>query len=234
MFNTGNAARPYRAKVTDFGCAVFLDDSQVDEVPPHGTRFWSSPEQDMSLSVRRELLHRVDVFTLGLVILAVLTSNHSTSAFEYLQSQRVDGPPARNNQMDSGYFKRWGSLTMSSLMMLNCWSNMFVSERSSIKDHAVSQTELLDAETLLPYSLLWTEQWGSIMFQSLEGDIADRNITVRDIVSVLEGINVSVELHGQRDHVRLNNHEIVTPTAMRECLGFVLGEQYHQPWRCKI
>lgn len=222
MFSTGNAVRPYNARITDFGCAIFLDDSEADEVPPPGTRFWSSPEQSMSLKVKRELLPRVDVFTLGLVMLAVVTSNHSTDALEYLTTQKTS---AWLSQSDFEQYKRRGSLAISSLAMFNRWSNIFVTPRSLSRVQAVLHKESLDTENLLPYSLLWTVQWASMMFQSLEGDIADRTISVREIVSVLEGINVSVELHGQREHVRLDAHEVVTHQDMHVSLCKFLDEE---------
>ncbi|KAF2798805.1 ankyrin [Melanomma pulvis-pyrius CBS 109.77] len=227
MFPTGDPLRPYRAKIADFGCAILLDDLDSATCPPPGTRFWNPPEQLTSELVAKDELHRIDVFSLGLVVLAILTSNQSTKTWEYLRNETNNGPPTRNQHMGMDYFKRWGSLAMSSILILERYANLTVTERSSVKDRnePYLSPQFLDDETLLPYSQKWNEQAVSIIFQSLQGDIASRSITAREIASVLEGINVSVEINGQRDHVRVDLHEVINSSSTQVRLSYILENE---------
>ncbi|CAO2654553.1 Nn.00g112860.m01.CDS01 [Neocucurbitaria sp. VM-36] len=211
IFSTADPKRPYKAKIADFGCAIMLDDIETSTRPPPGTRFWNPPEQLNGDLVHKDMLHRVDVFTLALVILTVLTSSQSTNTLMHISNREAFMFPRREQQMGFDYFKRWGSLVMSGLMILERFSNLTVTQRSSIKatpQERLIPAHLLDDDNWLDYSEQWNKHISSVLFRALQGGISDRDASVRDIASVLEAILVSVEVWGQRNHVRADLHEV--------------------------
>ncbi|KAF2021703.1 ankyrin [Aaosphaeria arxii CBS 175.79] len=232
VFPTNDVQRPYRAKIADFGCAILLDDVDSSSIPPQGTRFWNPPEQLDLKNVAKEDLHKIDVFSLGLVLLGILTSDQSTRALTYIQSQKSNGPPVANTSMGLDYFKRWGSLSLSAVMILERFSNLTVTQRSSVKEPGTSYfpPHLLDDETLTNYSTRWNEQAASIVFQALQGDISRRSVSVRKIVCVLEGINTSVEIHGQRDHIRVDLGQVVSSESTTVQTTFVMEVTMARAW----
>ncbi|KAF2007988.1 ankyrin [Amniculicola lignicola CBS 123094] len=227
VFPTGNPLRPFKAKIADFGCAILLDDIEVDTIPPPGTRFWCPPEQLEGRSIAKDELYRIDIFSLGLVILAIMTSNESTNLLLHLQAQRVMRPAGKNLHMGLDYFKRWGSLVMTGPMILERYSHLTVTERSSVKDprKRYLPPELLDDDNCLNYSERWNAQATSFMYQALKGDIADRDITAREIASTLEGINISAEYNGQREHRRVDLDEVKTANGNTVSMSFVLEHE---------
>ncbi|KAF1841209.1 uncharacterized protein K460DRAFT_421020 [Cucurbitaria berberidis CBS 394.84] len=225
MFPTMDPKRPYKAKIADFGCAIMLDDVETATRPPPGTRFWNPPEQLSGDLVDKDELHRVDVFTLALVILAVLTSNRSTNTLMHIHSQQAPPFPTMEHQMGFDYFKKWGSLALSGIMILERFSNLTVTQRSSIKADPLERLiplHLLDDDNWLDYSEQWNKQIASVMFRALQGGVSDRDASVRDIASVLEAILFSVEVWGQRDHVRMDLDEVTSSAGTRISMTYIL------------
>lgn len=106
IFREDSAASPVVPKIIDFDIAILHQDAPEFILVPEGTRIWSSPEQMARRSIHRDDLFKIDIFSLGLLLCNLLTSNTLNRFLHYIARQR--GYSARRVAHEFQAFKHAG------------------------------------------------------------------------------------------------------------------------------
>ncbi|KAL2132942.1 hypothetical protein VTI74DRAFT_3132 [Chaetomium olivicolor] len=91
VFRQDDPESPFVPKIIDFNIAVLSQDVP-DRVPlPAGTGPWDSPEQMMSTFISKVDLPKVDIYSLGMLMLNILTVDCLRMILEYIAARGVCG-----------------------------------------------------------------------------------------------------------------------------------------------
>jgi serine/threonine protein kinase len=113
---------PVIAKLIDFDNAVLYQDAPEQIMPPKGTPLWSSPEQlEDQGQINKDSLFRIDVFSLGMVLLNLLTSNF---LYQYIDTFGREGAEKITLGMTLHQFKRTGTLAINARTLLLKFANI--------------------------------------------------------------------------------------------------------------
>ncbi|OAA55765.1 Protein kinase-like domain protein [Cordyceps fumosorosea ARSEF 2679] len=194
------------AKIIDFNIAVLFQDAP-DRVPlPAGTSPWNSPEQMTSTFIYKGDLPKVDVYSLGVLLLNILTVDCLNTILNFIATGGIEGQTLLD-------FKLSGALALNSGSLLG--------EFGLVSGPEVYTTHVGD------FRRCWAKS-SLLLFGALDGDLRHRTGSVAQIVDELARINKDAEEYGLRDYTNRDLH-IVARAA--ETLQMVTnpGEQ-----RCQV
>jgi serine/threonine protein kinase len=93
--------RGYTAKIADFGAAILLGETTLPCRKPIGTILYSAPEcYDHGVAFGREELFKTDIFSLGIVLSALIQGMYVLEELKKLQDSRLESLK-REGQLDN-------------------------------------------------------------------------------------------------------------------------------------
>jgi serine/threonine protein kinase len=192
VFRQDDTTCPIIPKLIDFDLAILHQDAPDRVTPPQGTKVWNSPEQaDDRDAIQKNDLFKIDIFSLAMVLLNLLTSNFLSryiSAFGNPGSERLTGG------LTVQQFKRTGSLAMNASNFLKDFANISGPEGSNDEFSA--------------FRVLWMRA-AKILTRALDGDFRHRiNSAVeieRELQRLLEDVKDAELLDYHNEEVAISS-----------------------------
>lgn len=185
VFRQDDPECPFVPKIIDFNIAIMFQDVLQETVPlPEGTSPWNSPEQMTSTFIPKELLPKVDVYSLGVLILNILTVDSAKLLLDLIAIRGVQG-------LSLLEFKRSGSLALNAGGFLGHYG-------------LVSGPEG-DISDFPDFRRCWTRA-NLLLCGALDGDLQDRTNSVAEVADALQGICTDAREHNLRGYTNPNLH----------------------------
>jgi serine/threonine protein kinase len=204
IFGQDDKMCPVVPKIIDFDIAVLHQDVEAYINPPRGTELWRSPEQrDNHKLLHRDDLFKIDVFSLGLVLLNLFTSNFLSCLMTGFDL------PAMQAHLRCGLlaeFKSSGNLACSVLMLLSEFANISGPEGSN--------------DVHVRFRLLWYRAT-RILVKCLRGNLKSRLWNILEVVEELEKLLDEVQ---QLNLLSYTNPEVKADGSHKGSLRIVSHE----------
>lgn len=190
VFGQDDPACPFVPKIIDFNIAILFQDAP-DRVPlPAGTSPWNSPEQMTSTFISKGDLPKVDVYSLGILILDILTIGSSKILLDYIAARGAHGVSLLD-------FKLSSSLALNAVFFLASFG-------------LVSRPEG-DNTNFAAFQGCWMRA-SLLICESLDGDLQCRTGSVSQIVDELGRLRADARGQGLLGYANPNLH-IATSSA---------------------
>lgn len=194
---------PVVPKLIDFDLAILYQDMPERVLPPQGTRAWNSPEQTINrIPLEKDNLFRIDIFSLGMVLMNLLTSNFLSKFISQLENPILSHA---TGGLDVEKIKRSGGLAMNALTFLKEYAN-------------ISGPESNDS-----FREVWMRA-AKLLTRALDGDIQHRAGSAveieRELQTILEVITDSKLLDYHNEEVSLSNSrdgKLIAPPGKTPC-----------------
>ncbi|KAK1832866.1 hypothetical protein QBC39DRAFT_64619 [Podospora conica] len=184
IFPPSNRETRFLPKIIDFNIAV-LDQDVSDKVPlPAGTSLWNSPEQMSRLFIPRSELPRVDVFSLGVVLLHILTAGIAGPLLEFTAACGA-------RDVSLADFKQSGSLAMVAADILGRFGLISGPD----DDHPIDYAG---------FGRCWVRA-SILLCEVLDGSLQHRTTSAAGVVHVLQEVCSEAREHDLRSY---NNPQI--------------------------
>jgi len=180
VFRRSDPQSPFILKIIDFNIAVVSQDVPETTLLPQGTPPWNSPEQMVNTVIARTDLPKVDIYSLGTLLLHILTAGQSITLVSFIAARGVHGVALEE-------FKRSGALALNVLEYLSLFGQ--VSGPKGDNSYFANFRQCWVRATLL-------------IAGALAGDLRDRTGSAAQLVDDMERLCNLVEecdLRGYRD-----------------------------------
>jgi serine/threonine protein kinase len=184
IFRQDDPGCPFVPKIIDFNIAVIFQDAPDRAPLPAGTIPWNSPEQMTETFICNGDLPKVDIYSLGLLILDILTLGRLKSSLDSVTARGVRGVSLLD-------FKQSGSLALNAANFLGSFG--LVSGRNG------------DKWNFPRFGGCWMRA-SLLVCEALDGDLGHRTASVSQIVDGLETLRVAASEHGLLGYTNRNLH----------------------------
>jgi serine/threonine protein kinase len=178
VFRQSNPQSPFILKIIDFNIAIVAQDVSENVPLPEGTPPWNSPEQMVNTMISRADLPKVDIYSLGTLLLHILTAGQSITLISFIAARGVQG-------LSLTEFKQSGALALNVLNYLDKFGQVSGPEG--------------DNTYFANFRHCWIRATLMIC-GTLAGDLRDRTGSVAKVVDDMEKLCVVAQEYGLRDY----------------------------------
>jgi serine/threonine protein kinase len=218
VFRQDDPECPFIPKIIDFNIAVLFQDVPDDDAPLlAGTSPWNSPEQMTRRSINKGDMPKVDVYSLGLLILNILTIDYSKRILDVMAEEPVGGVSLLD-------LKQSGSLAMNAAKFLGFFGLVCGPKGDNRRFEQDAQSWLRENR----FRGCWMRA-SLLVCGALDGDLRHRTSSASQMIDGLESIYAHAKGHDLLGYTNPDLYSEATSVEDRFRLTIYPGKDLGEP-----